>query len=213
MIQSEIPARIVKLPRDQRGYPVPWFVAWFDGKPDFRVIGAGKIATAHTEHRCWVCGEPLGRFLAFSIGPMCAINRVSSEPPSHQECAEFSARVCPFLSNPAAPRRETHMPEGHVDAAGLFIKRNPGVTLIWTTHSYNVMRLDDGVLFTVGDPVEVKWFREGRAATRDEVLESITSGLPILMKEAAAEGEEAIAEMTRRYDAVLPFLPRADATP
>jgi len=31
------------LPIDpDRGYPVPWFVAWVNGKPDFRVIGVGK---------------------------------------------------------------------------------------------------------------------------------------------------------------------------
>ena len=28
------PARIARLPRNQAGYPVPWFVAWFDDVPE-----------------------------------------------------------------------------------------------------------------------------------------------------------------------------------
>lgn len=207
-----IPSRIAALPRDQRGYPVPWFVAWVDGKPDFRVIAAGKIARAIKDRRCWVCGEQTGRFLAFTIGPMCAINRVSSEPPSHQECAEFSARACPFLSNPAAPRRETLLPADRKDAAGYGIKRNPGVALVWTTQSYKVFPAPGGVLIEVGPPNSVKWFCEGREATRAEVEASIESGLPLLRAPAEQEGKEAVAELERRYAAAMALLPRADAS-
>jgi len=28
-----LPLAMRGLPRDHRGYPVPWFVAWVDGKP------------------------------------------------------------------------------------------------------------------------------------------------------------------------------------
>ncbi len=77
-----LPRQIRKLPKDARGYPVPWFVAWFDGKPDFRVVARGKIDTAHLERRCWTCGEPLQKDMTFVIGPMCSINRVSTGPPA-----------------------------------------------------------------------------------------------------------------------------------
>lgn len=29
--------------------------------------------------------------MTFVVGPMCELNRISGEPPSHRECAEFSA--------------------------------------------------------------------------------------------------------------------------
>lgn len=112
---DQIPDRIKRLPVDHRDFPVPWFVQWFDdGKPsdfgigtaDFRVIDARKIGVAIRERRCWVCGDRLGVHLAFLIGPMCAVNRVISEPPSHRECAEFSAQTCPFLSRPRMRRNE-----------------------------------------------------------------------------------------------------------
>src|SRR5262245_39698608 len=83
------PPRIKRLPLDARGYPVPWFVAYVDGVPDFRIVDTPKIGVAWNKQRCWICGGQLGRYLAFAIGPMCAVNRVSSEPPSHLECAMY----------------------------------------------------------------------------------------------------------------------------
>ena len=39
------------LPIDRRGFPVPWFVSWDDGGPDFRVIDRGKIVQAVKQRR------------------------------------------------------------------------------------------------------------------------------------------------------------------
>src|SRR5688500_69447 len=105
-----IPSAIAKLTRDERGYPVPWFVSWLDGKPEFRVADASKFRLALRERRCWVCGERTKRRkdnwpdLTFVLGPMCTITRTTAEPPCHFECAEFSAMACPFLSMPKAKR-------------------------------------------------------------------------------------------------------------
>ena len=63
-----MPARIAGLPKDSRGYPVPWFVHWADGVPDFRVIGDGKLEHAVKFRACWVCGQEMGRNSAFVIG-------------------------------------------------------------------------------------------------------------------------------------------------
>ena len=38
-----MPSRIAALPVDERGYPVPWFVAWIDGKPEFRCADPAKF--------------------------------------------------------------------------------------------------------------------------------------------------------------------------
>lgn len=203
----EVPERIAKLPRDRRGYPVPWFVAWIDGQPDFRVIDPDRMARCVKERRCWLCGEPLGAYRAFVIGPMCAINRVSSEPPSHRDCAVYAARVCPFLTKPRMRRRESGLPEEVHEAAGVGLKRNPGVALVWVTKQFEMFRAPGGVLFRVGDPVETMWFAEGRSATREEVLASIDSGLPLLMEPAKAEGPSAIAALERMHREALVHLP------
>src|SRR5580765_6111810 len=105
-----IPARIKTLKWDQRGYPIPWFVPYVDGVPDFRAHDGKKLVRAMREFRCWICGEPYGKYKAWAIGPMCAINRTTMDPPSHKECAIFSALACPFLNNPESVRRTTNLP-------------------------------------------------------------------------------------------------------
>jgi hypothetical protein len=208
-----IPPQMRKLPVSPEGYPTPWFVAWIDGKPDFRVIDTPKIGRAVKEKRCWLCGGPLGQYnKAFVIGPMCAINRVISEPPSHCECAEFSARACPFLSQPRMQRNEKDLPPDVNAAAGFAIKRNPGAICVWVTKTYRPFRAhagDDGILFQLGDPVETLWFANGREATRAEVLQSIDSGYPLLMELAEQQGAAAIAELERRRREAMPLLPVA----
>lgn len=104
---DDLPARMRKLPVDKRGFPVPWFVPWVDGQAIFPAMDARKRNLAWRDRLCWVCGERIGRVQAFVIGPMCAVNRTSSEPPSHLECARFSARRCPFLARKRCPKRAT----------------------------------------------------------------------------------------------------------
>ena len=201
------PARIAKLPVDERGYPVPFFVMWIDGKPDFRVIDPAKMIVCFKQKRCWICGDVLGKYLAFVIGPMCAINRISSEPPSHLECAEFAAKACPFLTMPKAHRREGGKPEGaKFSSSGL--KRNPGVALVWVTINFEPFRsAPNEILFKVGSPVKVLWFCEGRSVTRAEVLHSIETGLPIVREMAANQGIEAVALLEKQCRDAERFYP------
>lgn len=202
-----IPERMQRLPISPKGFPVPWFVAYVDGVPDFRVIGPGKISSAHNKRLCWLCGDKLGRHIVFTIGPMCTVNRVSAEPPSHLACAQYAARACPFLSKPNMRRNEVDLPEEGKNPAGIMIKRNPGVTALWITKGYSLMHAGDGVLFQVGEPERVLWYAEGREATRAEVQASIASGLPLLEREAVKDGPEGVKELARyvaRSQALLP---------
>jgi hypothetical protein len=209
---TDEPGRIARLPHDKHGHPVPWFVAWIDGKPDFRVIRPGGIETARHGKLCWTCGIPFLRQedRAFVIGPMCAVNRVSAEPASHLDCAVFSARNCPFLSTPQMVRRERHLPQGAATPAGEMIRRNPGVALVWVTGYKSWSTFGDGSggkLFNVGEPKRVMWFAQGREASRAEVMASIDSGLPILRGMAETEGPKAIAELERMHQRALELVP------
>jgi hypothetical protein len=189
--QIEMPARIKTLPVGPNGFPVPFFVAWVDGRPEFRAADHGKLVRCVREKRCWICGEPLGRMMTFVLGSMCGLNRTSSEPPSHTDCARYAARACPFLTRPHMVRREGGLDEiGTEKPAGEMITRNPGVALLWTTRSYS--RFGDGrvgMLFRMGDQVELEWWSQGRPATRDEVAESVRTGLPALESMARQQDE------------------------
>lgn len=210
----EMPDRIERLPVDKRGYPIPWFVAWLhegeevergEGEPDFRIMCSTAIREALDTGRCWVCGQTLGSNLAFNIGPMCAVNRISAEPPSHRDCADWSARACPFLSKPKASRREAKMPEETKELPGVAIMRNPGVALVWVTRKYELKPVDNGVLFEIGDPQEVRWYAEGREATREEIMHSIDSGMPRLREMCFNDRDE--RQLTRQYDEAVELVP------
>ncbi len=212
-----MPRGIRSLPIDERGYPVPWFVQWFDaqggatnpriGKPDFRIADGRKRNAAVQHGLCWICGMRLGKVFAFVVGPMCAVNRVSGDPPMHRTCAEFSVLACPFLTRPKAERRDAGLPEGG-EVPGFGIMRNPGVSLVWITDSYRPV--DDGkgsFVIHMGPPRGRLWFAEDRAATRAEVLASFESGLPILEAAAAEEGPDAVRQLQAQTAEALRLLP------
>lgn len=204
-----VPFRMRALPV-QRGYPVPWFVAdqEFDGGRDFRVGDFRKAIVAVKRRLCWVCGQPLMATLSFVIGPMCAITRTTAEPGCHAECAAFSAIACPFLNHTEKRRNAANLPDVGLPP-GIMIERQPGVACVWRTPTFRIF--DDGkggMLLKVGNPIEVRWYAGGRAATRAEVLESIDSGYPLLLEQAELDGPEAIEGLDAARGRVLALLPK-----
>lgn len=212
---ADMPSRVASLPRSPLGFPIPYFAEEVNGERDFRVVSSVKMAHAVRNDLCWVCGGKLGKFKAFVIGPMCGINRTISDPPSHRDCAIFSAKNCPFLSRPLAKRRTDSLPEDGQDAAGFGLKRNPGAVGVWITRSYRPFKAfagKIGVLFRMGDPEEILWFVEGREATREEVQHSIDTGLPLLWQLAEMDGSEAKIELQQSIDRFTPLLPAHEAS-
>ena len=213
-LRPELPPlteRLKKLPLDERGYPVPFFVSWIDGKPEFRAADGRKYRRCVQDKLCWVCGEPLGAHLAFAIGPMCVTNRTTAEPPAHLDCAQWSVKGCPFLARPQMVRRrgdEAYESNDQIrEAAGISLDHNPGVTCIWVTKSYKFFPDGDGrPLIQIGDPVAAPtWWREGRPATRAEVLAAMDKGLPKLREQC--DHPEAHRLLTQMSTEALQYLP------
>jgi len=207
------PTRIRGLPMDARGFPVPWFVHWDKGEPDFRIIGAGRFATAIRQKLCWICGGRLGQALAFTVGPMCVINRVSSEPPQHLDCARFAAVACPFLANPRMRRNEKDVPPDRIDPPGIHSTDNPGACAIYVTRSFHLFwpqRPGEGrPLIEMGEPQGVLWYREGQPASRSQALAALERGLPKLkvLADTAADPVDANRELGRAMERALATVP------
>jgi len=206
----EVPSRMLDLDVDDRGYPVPYFVAVIDGKPDHRVADPAKLIACVRDKLCWVCGRRMVFPPVCVIGPMCGVNRVSSEPPVHEECARFSVLGCPFLSRPHAKRREAGMPGGLVLPPGTMIARNPGVMLLWWSQGVSMFETDRvkhgrDFLFDVGKPLAVEWWTEGRMAMRREAVMAIESGLPAL--EALCENDKDRKVLGELVGELLRWLP------
>jgi hypothetical protein len=101
-----IPTIMQHLPFDERGYPIPYFVAIVNGKPDFRYQDPKKREAMIKHNKCFICGRTLyAKSFWFITGPLGLANRVGSDAPSHEDCARFSLAACPHLLYPKAERR------------------------------------------------------------------------------------------------------------
>jgi hypothetical protein len=209
---ANLPARIKRLPLDARGFPVPWFVAWLDGAPDFRIIGPGKIHAALDKEVCWICGDKLGSVLAFTVGPMCLVNRLSSEPPAHLECARFAATACPFLTTPAATRNERGLPAEMIDPPGLHSPGNPAGCVVICCYRFTAFEVGAAhrtMMFQIGKPTKVEWFTLGRRASRAEALALLAVGTEKLKRVAEVDPDPAAAlrELGLLYGKAMAWLP------
>jgi hypothetical protein len=208
-----MPGRIRALPRNRVGYPIPFFAATIDGERDFRVGDPDAYRACITDRACWVCGQRRrAKEHAFVVGPMCVVNRISQDPPCHVECAEYAAKVCPFMARPNMVRRERGLPD-NIGNAGVAIQRNPGACLIWVTDKFELIRPSVGggygVLFKFGEPTSTSWWAHSRPATREEVLESMESGLPLLDEQCDHDDDPAESRkvLRRQYEQALRYVP------
>ena len=173
---NHMPERIAALPLDDKERPVPFFVLWKDGKPDFRIADPAKIYQCYHEGLCWICGQKLGTYLAFVVGPMCTVNKISAEPPGHLDCGQYAVRACPFLIQPKMVRREGGLPEELAAPPGVFFKENPGVTAIWVTKSFTPLLKDGMLVARLGAPTQVLWYARGEQAGLSDVMEAFRAG-------------------------------------
>lgn len=102
-----IPAFLSHLKVNNNGYPIPYFVAYKDGKPDFRLLDPQKQVFCATHKKCAICGKKLfDKSYYFISGPEGYKNKVSTDPAMHRQCAEYSINSCPHLHLQKAHRRE-----------------------------------------------------------------------------------------------------------
>jgi ferredoxin len=205
-----LPEKMARRPVDHRGYPVPWFVAWINGKPDFRIMDPAKWQLGMDKRRCWVCGGGLGKFGTFVAGLMCIVTHTSAEPPSHIECAKFAVKGCPFLTIPTAQYRDAKLPaEVRANEGAIFT--NPEVSALWTTDQWRAEYGlgDDGQtrLVKFGEPRTVSYWTQGRPATDAEVTATFWRRLPILQQQAEREGASAMRQLAGMVEDALFWLP------
>lgn len=205
-----MPGRIRQLPRNKVGYPIPFFVGvnTDTGELDFRITDVAKEIRCIRESLCWICGQTLNASATFVAGPMCTVNRVSAEPPSHEVCAVYAAKVCPFLTRPNMQRREHGLPEpkdGPAHKPG-FVPRNPGVSALWTTRKWTLYAPpnQNGYIYRLGFPCTVRWYAEGRDATREEVVAAMESGMPTLLEHCETTTDK--REMEANYKHVMSMM-------
>lgn len=202
-------ARVRSLPRDVRGFPIPWFVTnGPDGQPRFAHVETGRHRLALQRKGCWICGQPLGGYQAFVTGPAGLLNRVATDPPAHLDCARDAVKICPFMVNPKMRRQPA--PENLETPDGLDPK-NPGISVVYVTRSFRALP-QHGSLLELGEPTRVEWWKEGRPATRLEASEGLSAAVRALNPIAEKEGEGSMRHLLSATHRAIPFLPE-EATP
>jgi hypothetical protein len=161
LLETPIPERLARRPRDARGFPIPVTVLIKpDGTPDFRVTDVQRWARLVKGRICAMCGEPLGRHLAFIGGPRSHESRVFTDAAMHTDCASYAMAVCPFLAL-ANSRHARKLPaiEGvTLRATDEAVIDRPEKMFIGVTTSYRPYRLEDGTLVVQAGPWErVEW--------------------------------------------------------
>lgn len=206
---TEMPYGIEVLPIDDRGYPVPFFVAYRNGRPDHRIVDEAKKEIAHKEKRCFICGRKLGGYKAFVLFPMNIVTRISDEPPAHYTCAEWAVKNCPHMVNSKARRNDHDSVSKEMLLSETGIENNGmPVQAIWVTKKYKTVTTNTR-LFIVGEAERVEWYSSGKPATRDMIEANLLERLPIFEAQALEEGDYAHKQFLDIKKAAWGLLPDA----
>jgi hypothetical protein len=115
---------LTTLPRDRRGYIIPWAVYRDShGEPQFTINDHRKRAFVLKRDLCPICGTKLLRGRWFVGGPQSAFHDQGCyiDPPMHRECAIYSLECCPYLASPRYSKRIDAIKLPHDDPARLLI--------------------------------------------------------------------------------------------
>lgn len=203
-----LPAYMRDLPLSEKGYPVPYFVSVVNGRYDFQLADSRKWLDCTRNNRCWICGKTLGAFKVFALGPMGAINRICSEPPSHLDCAEYAVEACPFLLYPNAKRRELNQNVPQKIPAGVLALHNPGVTLLWSTKSSTFATNQRPCLLLLGEPTTVRWYTEGHLASQAQASAAVDDARERLSAMCGSNGD--LARLAKDTERLRKYLPRLE---
>jgi hypothetical protein len=171
-----IPKMLRVRPVDRRGYPIPFIVVIDgEGRPQFTINNQKAVHECITRRLCGLCGRRLTRNEVWFIGgPRCFTdpNGAFVDPPSHEECARYAIRVCPYLAAPSYGRRiddkllgsmpagfptlvkDMRMPDDRPDAFGLGM-----------AHRYTIIPELGMPLFRVKNWVVFERWRHGQRVT------------------------------------------------
>jgi hypothetical protein len=98
-----LPPRIAALPRDDRGYPIPYIVMRdATGKPQFTANDMALVYLAIRDGLCHVCGQALEDVVWFVGGAGSALANggigAFADGPMHHECMRFAVTYCPHIA-------------------------------------------------------------------------------------------------------------------
>ena len=154
-----MPPRLAERPRF-RGLPIPYATPTDEeGVPQFRANNEMLRIKCIRERICAMCGYAIGTWVAFIGSDEELENGVFHEPPMHQDCAEYSRNVCPYLASPKyVVKPQTAFPgERTVTIFSESTPRQPGMVL-YITGEYRAVMYAGALQSRVAPPRKVRHF-------------------------------------------------------
>lgn len=160
-----MPDRIAALPRDARGYPIQVTAGkGTDGSVDFRAIDMIAWVRCIKTRRCGICGQPMGRHVAFVGGPRSMQARAFMDVGMHLDCARYACQVCPFLAAPkfAYSRATPQLPGNDMHVSNTVSTERPAYFGLGVATQYRVVpNGPDDVAILASEWVSTEWWKEG----------------------------------------------------
>lgn len=169
MRHFEIPKFLDHLPVNEKGYPIPYFVAIVDGKPDFRLLDSVKQLACINGKKCGVCGKTIPNTQFYFVsGYFGYLNSISTDPGMHRECAEFSLVACPHMHFKKAERREEYDEGVDVSAPAGFVDTKPDKVYLIRATNYKAGRIPGSKNITIQYKAmnAEEWIYEGNILVR-----------------------------------------------
>jgi hypothetical protein len=98
------------LPRDRRGYPIPFIVRRdLTGRAFFVINDVERVAKTARQKLCSICAQKLDRDIWLVGGPGGAFHEHGAfiDGPMHKACATYALRVCPYIAGRYTKRVDT----------------------------------------------------------------------------------------------------------
>lgn len=169
-LPDNTPTNIKALPRDPRGYPIPYFVATLpDGTRDLRFASEERQVACINHRLCWVCGKRLNVQMVLLGGPLSIGNKKHSDFACHPSCAEFSVKHCPHLNNAKAKYRDNDRPKA-IAPDGV-IKEHPGVIGLTYCMAVVVYRIGNCLFQSPEKITAIDWYFEGEKISAERASE------------------------------------------
>src|SRR5688572_9421849 len=152
-----MPIYIARLPRDERGFPIPFFAPTIEGKKSFAVSDSSKRLKCAKHRLYWIRGKRLRLLIAFVGGPCCVEIHAYSDGPMHVDCAIYAVKVCPWM---ALPEYKKRMFEHLGDSDSVIEPKKPDMNAVCITNGFKVTTGKNWVFipFTI---LDIQWWKDG----------------------------------------------------
>lgn len=167
----EIPLQMMELPKDDRGYPIPFTIERdASGKPNFSNHDPKRIAESIKNKRCSICGKPLNSDVWLLAGAKIAFSPIGAyvDPPMHKQCATYALKVCPYLAMPSFSKRSPNGVKGSEQA--IIVSGRPIVFALVKTFDFRLHVLPDKaiVILPFRPFLDIEFWKDGHQISFSE---------------------------------------------